>query len=60
MNFIRRAREALEMSQTEFANALGLTQTSVSRYETGLSTPRQPTRMAVEALLAKHGKSVTE
>ena len=60
MNFVRRAREALDMSQTTFAHELGITQTSVSRLEKSDANIRQPTRMAVEALLAKHGKSVAE
>jgi transcriptional regulator with XRE-family HTH domain len=59
MNFVRRAREALDMSQSTFAHELGITQTSVSRLENN-GKIRQPTRMAIEALLARHGKKVAE
>lgn len=50
-NTIRQARERKGWSQVELAEALGLKQQSVSRWEAGESKPRSATLAAVTAAL---------
>lgn len=47
---VREARQALNLSQTELAKKLGVTQATVSRLETGNLTPDERTKLAIEAL----------
>lgn len=49
---IRTARDRAEMTQTELANAAGVTQQAVSSYETGRKEPTIPT---LQRLLAAAG-----
>lgn len=50
---IKRIRERLGLTQAQMAAELGLTQSSVSRFETGDLTIDTRTRLAVEALEAR-------
>lgn len=49
------ARKALGMSQVELADALGVNQATVSRFETGDLEPNARTILAIEALLQRRG-----
>lgn len=50
---IASTRKALGLSQAELAEALGISQTTVSRFETGHLEPNKRTILAIEALQAK-------
>jgi transcriptional regulator with XRE-family HTH domain len=51
MQSIKHIREALGLSQAEMAERLGLTQSSISRFETGDLPTDKRTLLAAQALL---------
>ena len=51
---ITETRKAMGLSQAELALALGVTQSTVSRLETGELEPNERTKLALEALLSRH------
>lgn len=53
MTYIREARKQLGLSQLDLAKKLGVTQSTVSRFETGDLAVDERTKLAVEALLMK-------
>jgi transcriptional regulator with XRE-family HTH domain len=50
---VKAARQALGLTQTELAEKLGVTQATVSRFETGDLKVDDRTRLALEALRLK-------
>ena len=56
---IRAIRKGLGLSQSELADKLGLTQPTISRFETGGLELDERTRLAVEALAMKRPKGAT-
>lgn len=50
---LKERRENLGMTQTEFADATGLTATTISRYETGLVKIPKSMELILEALEAR-------
>lgn len=54
MERIRDIRRQLGWSQARFAEAMGVKQNTVSRWETGALTVNQRTLLAAEALLSAH------
>jgi ribosome-binding protein aMBF1 (putative translation factor) len=48
---VRQAREKLGFSQTELADAVGVTTRTIQNWEAGVSTPKQPQVKAIERLL---------
>jgi DNA-binding transcriptional regulator YiaG len=58
MEEIREIRRQLGLTQIEFADLLGIHQSTLSRHETGDVPPDKRTLLAVQALLANRaGKS---
>ena len=53
--YVKRARESMGMSPTEFGVQLGVTRQTVWRYETGDPVPLR-VRLAITALLTEHQK----
>jgi DNA-binding transcriptional regulator YiaG len=51
---LRKLRDALGESQTEFAKRLGVTQATVSRWEDGELLIQGPARILIERLMADH------
>ena len=51
---IEATRKTMGLSQAELALALGVTQSTVSRFETGEVDMSERTKLALEALLARH------
>ena len=51
---IETTRKTIGLSQAELALALGVTQSTVSRLETGELTASERTKLALEALLTRH------
>lgn len=55
---LKRRRERLGLTQTDFAKTLGITSTTVSRYETGLVEIPKYMDLVFEALEARHIKEL--
>ncbi len=53
-NELKKRRERLGLTQTEFAETIGLTATSISRYETGLTAIPKSMGLILEALEKRH------
>jgi transcriptional regulator with XRE-family HTH domain len=53
-NELKKRRERLGLTQTEFAETIGLTATSISRYETGLTAIPKSMELILEALEKRH------
>ena len=53
-NLIETTRKIIGLSQAELAAALGITQSTVSRLEAGELPTSERTKLALEALLARH------
>ena len=51
---IETTRKTIGLSQAELAAALGITQSTVSRLEAGELPTSERTKLALEALLARH------
>ena len=60
MDDIRSARRELGLSQTELASKLGVTQGTISRFETGDLPVDERTQLAVDALLMRHRSTPPE
>ncbi len=54
MTDIRQIRQALGLTQTDFAERLGLHQSTISRFEKGALPVDKRTRLAAQALLNSH------
>ncbi len=52
-NFIREKRKALSMTQRQFAEAVGVTESMVSRWESGRITPSPLARKAIQNIQGK-------
>jgi DNA-binding transcriptional regulator YiaG len=52
---IRRVREKLGMTQEQFAHAIAVTVSTVSRWETGHAAPSNLARHAIRSLATEHG-----
>ncbi|MFZ9960627.1 MAG: helix-turn-helix domain-containing protein [Candidatus Limnocylindrus sp.] len=52
-DYIRASREALGMTQAQLAAALGISQSTLEKWESGIRRPRPISRWAVEARLAE-------
>lgn len=50
---IKECREALSLTQTQFAEQLGVEQTTVSRWERGNSAPGPDRQVAIAVLLGR-------
>jgi DNA-binding transcriptional regulator YiaG len=50
---IKAARETLGMTQAQLAAALGISQSTLEKWESGIRRPRPISRWAVEARLAE-------
>lgn len=50
MNEIKEIRKKLNINQDQFAKALGVSFSTISRWETGISTPNDVQREQIEAL----------
>lgn len=50
---IAQARKTLKLSQAQLAEALGVNQTTISRFENGDLVPNVRTVLAIRALLAE-------
>lgn len=57
---ISSTRKALGLSQTALANVLGVSQATISRFETGELVPNVRTILALEALMARSKKPKKE
>lgn len=53
---LKQIREALDMSQSEFAEELGVAKNTVARWEWGDLIPPRLAELAAEYLLIKHRK----
>ena len=54
---IREARKALNLTQAELAEMLGVDHSAISRYETGAVTPDKRTLIALAAIFAQAAKA---
>jgi len=54
MTDIRQIRQALGLTQTDFAERLGLHQSTISRFEKGALPVDKRTELAAQALLNSH------
>ena len=52
---VRDMRHQLEMTQEEFAQELGITVSTVNRWENGHSNPRKLARATLERMATRHG-----
>lgn len=57
MSEIKAIRDSLGLTQAQLAAQLGVTQSRVSRFETGEITPDRRTILAVQALRASGGST---
>jgi transcriptional regulator with XRE-family HTH domain len=56
---LKKKRERLGLTQSGFAKEVGVTATTISRYETGLQTPiPKLIELAIEALEVRHIKEI--
>lgn len=55
---IRELRLKLDMTQEEFAHALGITVSTVNRWENGHSEPSKLARASIVGLAAKRGVAI--
>ena len=62
MNEIKEIRKKLKINQDQFAKALGVSFSTISRWETGISSPNDVQREQIEALqdLLKHKEVDTD
>jgi transcriptional regulator with XRE-family HTH domain len=60
MNRLRDVRKRLGLSQAEMASALGVHQTTISRFETGALPIDERTALAMDALLARAAEKLPE
>jgi len=62
MNEIKEIRKKLKINQDQFAKALGVSFSTISRWETGISSPNDLQREQIEALqdLLKHKEVDTD
>jgi DNA-binding transcriptional regulator YiaG len=56
---IKACREALGMTQAQLAAALGISQSALEKWESGIRRPRPISRWAVEARLAELKTMIT-
>ena len=55
---LRRLRRQVEMTQAELAVAVGVTVTSISRWETGRYKIRQESQIALATVIRKRAESI--
>jgi transcriptional regulator with XRE-family HTH domain len=60
MNYVAKARDALKMTQSQLAEALGLSQPTISRLENEGEELSQRDRLAIRGLLAEKRVKVPE
>jgi transcriptional regulator with XRE-family HTH domain len=59
MNSISALRKALEMTQTDFGEAVGVGQTAVSNYEKSIRVPQRYVAVRMKKLALIHGHDVS-
>jgi transcriptional regulator with XRE-family HTH domain len=59
-DWAKAARESLDLGQAEFAKLVGVSQSSVCRWETGEAVPEYPTLLAVQALIGNLGRATRD